>query len=146
VLTGPRTAEKGDELAPLHSITSSAGRQAGAASAFRASDGKDSTPSAPQETAALRNFNPVYVGSGSFSSDRHPPDARGMSASPPIASELWHRSESTRSARSGPAGIRCQSAHWNPMRWLRDGSQSCELAAVNCIYRIGLDGDSKHMR
>jgi hypothetical protein len=40
----------------------------------------------------------VFTQPGSFSSDRHAPDARGMSASPPRASKRWHRSETTRCA------------------------------------------------
>src|SRR5258708_26115259 len=46
----------------------------------------------------MRDFDPVHDRLGSFSSDRHALDALGMSASPPIASELWHRSEMTRGA------------------------------------------------
>src|SRR5262245_56116799 len=49
-------------------------------------------------TAALRDFSAVYHRFGSIAPDRHDRDARPMSASPPIASELWHRSETTRSA------------------------------------------------
>ena len=40
-----------------------------------------STLSMWQETAAMRDVSPAYVGSGSFSSDRPAPDALGMSAS-----------------------------------------------------------------
>jgi hypothetical protein len=53
---------------------------------------------AEQEVAALRDFGPAYDRSGSVALDRHTRAARGMSVSPPIASELWHRSEMTRGA------------------------------------------------
>ena len=44
-------------------------------------------------TAALRDFDLAYVGSGSIAPDRHDRDARPMSACPPIAVKHWHRSE-----------------------------------------------------
>jgi hypothetical protein len=37
---------------------------------------------------------------GSIAPHRYARDVRGMSASPPIASELWHRSEMMRGANS----------------------------------------------
>jgi hypothetical protein len=45
------------------------------------------------------NARPVHTVSVAL--DRHTPAARGMSASPPIASKLWHRSEMMRGAISG---------------------------------------------
>ena len=48
---GRRPAEQRDEVAPFQTEAS------------RASDRKNSTPLRRQETAALRNFDPVYVGS-----------------------------------------------------------------------------------
>ena len=41
-----------------------------------------------QEIAALRDFNLAYVGSESIASDRYVARGRGMSASPPEATEL----------------------------------------------------------
>jgi hypothetical protein len=40
---------------------------------------------------------------GSVASDRCGACDRGVSALPPIASELWHRSEVTRGANTGPS-------------------------------------------
>ena len=54
-----------------------------------------------QETAALRNFNPAYARFGSIASDRHARDAPPMSAMDPIATELWHRSETSLRAITG---------------------------------------------
>ncbi len=54
-----------------------------------------------RETAALRDFNLAYVAVGSVASDRYGAGGRGMSASPPIASELWHSSDPPLRARDG---------------------------------------------
>jgi hypothetical protein len=43
----------------------------------------------------MRDFNPVYVGSGSFTSDQDSPDFACMSAVPPIATKLVRRNEVT---------------------------------------------------
>jgi hypothetical protein len=50
-----RAAEQRYEIAPFH------------CRCLRYSNGKDSTPQPRQETAALRDFNSAYVGSGSWS-------------------------------------------------------------------------------
>jgi hypothetical protein len=50
---GSRAAEQRDEVAPFQTEAS------------RASDRKNSIPLRRQETAALRNFDPIYVGCGS---------------------------------------------------------------------------------
>jgi hypothetical protein len=42
---------------------------------------------------ALQHLDAAFVSSGSIAPHRAPRDARGMFASPPTASELWHRSE-----------------------------------------------------
>src|SRR5262245_60694881 len=62
-------AEQRDELPPFHSPTSPVLLTERIAHL------------GTEETAALRDFNAAYDRSGSFSSDRHAPDARGMSAS-----------------------------------------------------------------
>src|ERR1700747_1047565 len=67
--------------------------------------GRGDNTSVRRKTAALRDFDLAYVADGSFSSDRHAADAPAMSASPPIASDLWHRSEMTRGAT--PAVSNC---------------------------------------
>src|SRR5262249_22304225 len=54
----------------------------------------------------LRDFNPAYVASGSVASDRYGAGGRGMSASLPIASALWHRGEMTLRAKSGCEQVR----------------------------------------
>jgi len=51
--------------------------------------------------AALRDFDPANVADGSIASDRHVRDARPMSAMAPIATELWHRSETSLRAMNG---------------------------------------------
>ena len=43
----------------------------------------------------MRDFYSVFVGLGSITSEQHVRRVRGMSASPPIASKLRRRSEST---------------------------------------------------
>jgi hypothetical protein len=48
----------------------------------------------------MRILNAVDDRLGSVASDRYAAGSHGMSASPPIASELWHRSEMTRRAKS----------------------------------------------
>src|SRR5262249_50705627 len=52
-----------------------------------------------REITAPRDFDPADVRVGSTASGRYGPDARGMSASPPIASKHWHGSETSFSAR-----------------------------------------------
>src|SRR5262249_35469211 len=51
-----------------------------------------------QEIAALRDFNPVYVGLGSVASHPGVRDARGMSAMPPKATKLVRHNEPLRCA------------------------------------------------
>jgi hypothetical protein len=51
-----------------------------------------------QEIAALRDFNLACVGSESIASDRYVARGRGMSASPPEATELMQRRELSRCA------------------------------------------------
>jgi hypothetical protein len=53
------------------------------------------------KTAALQDFNPVYVRFGSIATDRHAGAARAMSALPPIATGLMRHSEMSRCANSG---------------------------------------------
>jgi hypothetical protein len=55
----------------------------------------------------MRDFNPAYVGSGSKASDRRARRARGMSAAPPIAPEIVHCSDSTKSAKRRHMNSRC---------------------------------------
>ena len=81
---GCAAAEKGDEIEPPHGVTP-----------------KDLGSSIAGRGRASQQKRPAHVRFGSFSSDRHAPDARGMSASPPRASKRWHRSETTRRAKSG---------------------------------------------
>jgi hypothetical protein len=49
---------------------------------------------------ALHKFHAAHVGSGSKASDRRARRVRGMSAVPPIAPEIVHCSDSTKSAIS----------------------------------------------
>ena len=53
----------------------------------------------PAVTSVIRHTVRAGPESG-WGQDRHAADAPAMSASPPIASELWHRSEMTRGAIS----------------------------------------------
>src|SRR5262249_11219454 len=53
-----------------------------------------------QEPAALRDFGPAYDCCGSIASDRYARDARPMSATAPIATELWRRNKTSLSANS----------------------------------------------
>jgi hypothetical protein len=81
------------------------------------------SPQIRHESAALRDFNPAYDCSGSFSSDRHAPHALGMSVAP-IATELVRRNQLTRSAKSG------HSHRSNPFRVKsQDMSRHFELTA-----------------
>jgi hypothetical protein len=68
--------------------------------------------------AALRDFAPVFVGSGSKASDRRARRLRGMSAVPPIALEIVHCSDSTKSATSRPEQV--QQRAWPKLRLLDD--------------------------
>src|SRR5262245_12917260 len=70
------------------------------AHASRASNGKDTDTSAGRKAAALRHFNPVYVGSGSFTSLWLLRSTVRMSASHPKATESLRSSEMTLSARA----------------------------------------------
>src|SRR5262245_46854338 len=80
-----------------------------------------------QRTAALRDFDPAYVSSGSIAPDRHARDTRALSASPSIAIKDWHRSETTRLGEIEnsfhlallPMAARYSLAHWAHLRWTR---------------------------
>jgi hypothetical protein len=52
-------------------------------------------PKLRQETAALRHFSPIYVADGSSASRRCGLDACGMSAMPPIPTELMRHSKTS---------------------------------------------------
>jgi len=65
----------------------------------------------------------IPPGDSTVASDRHAADAPAMSASPPIASELWHRSEMTRCANRDLTRRSKQSSIRSPRR------RKCRAAA-----------------
>ena len=53
----------------------------------------------------MRDFDAAFDRYGSFSSDRPAPDALGMSAGPPIATELVTRGSPSLGAKTGPEQV-----------------------------------------
>src|SRR5262245_27838997 len=91
------------------------------ASYSRASDRKNSIPLRRQETAALRNFDPVYVSVGSIASHPDVRDAPGMSAIPPIAT---HRCVATKRRNVLTSDI-CTAANLSLFDHLVSAAEQC---------------------